>query len=77
MEVVAFMEVAALRRDMLCPGQCERAVMHFICIRTSCDHTYPSHSYLTYVIGYTRNLIDQHHVNVLAVENCNGLDKAA
>jgi hypothetical protein len=76
-EVAAFMEVAAQRRDMGCLGQCERAVVHPVCIRTSGDHAYPPHSFLACAIGYTRKSFDQHRVNVLAVENCSGLDKAA
>ena len=77
MEVAAFMEVAAQRRDMLCLWQCERVVVHPVCIRTSACCAYPTYSYPTRAVGNTRNLIDQHIINALAVENCSGLDNSA
>lgn len=76
MEVVAFMEVAAQRRDMLCLGQCERAVVHPVCIHTSGDHAYPTFAYATHAVGYARNLIDKHYIDVLAVETRGVLDQA-
>jgi hypothetical protein len=75
-EVAAFMEVAAQRRDMLCLGQCERAVVHPVCIRTSGDHAYPTDSYPTHAVGYARKLIDQHCIDVSAAESRSVLDLA-
>lgn len=76
MKVRAFMEVAAQRRDMLCLGQFERAVVHSICMRSPCDHVYPIYSYPTNVVGYARNLIDQHCIDVLDAGSRSVLDQA-
>jgi len=92
MEVVAFMEVAAQCRDMLCLGQCERAFVLLDRIRAVEGYVYPAHAYrfragrwhacttLPYpplAFGHTCNQINQPRYTISAAESNSGLTRAA